>query len=287
MKKRIIIPLAVLAVAGAAATVAAFRPGSDLEAEFERRLADLMPRPEGQPLTEADIAHLPAPVQRYIRRSGALGKPPVTMVHTIFDTTLYSGPGRAGMSGPAHQVDVLDPPRRLFFMTTRMNGLPVSVLHDYKPEHAGMRVRAARLFDVVDRWGADFARIETVTFLNDLAIFAPSALAGPGFEWTAVDDRSAKVAYTAGPHTVTATLFFDEAGDLVDFASDDRADISAGGEPQQMRWTTPLSDFREIDGRRVPGRGEAIWHREEGPFTYGEFTIRDVTFNPVHDRDTP
>jgi hypothetical protein len=183
------------------------------------------------------------------------------------------------MSGLAHQIDVVDPPRRLFFMTTRMYGLPVAVLHDYTPEHAGMRARAARLFNVVDRWGADFARIESVTFLNDLSVFAPSALARPGFAWTPVDDRSAQVSYTVGPNTVTATLVFDEAGDLVDFASDDRADISAGGEAVRMRWTTPLSDFREIGGRRVPGRGEAIWHRPEGPFTYGTFAIRDVGFN--------
>lgn len=279
MNARILVPIAVLAAVGAAAAVVATRPGADLSAEFERRVAALRPGPEGAALTEADLAHLPAPVRRWIVRSGALGKPPVTMVHTVFDATLWSSPGSAGMSGLAHQVDVLDPPRRLYFMTTWMYGLPVAVLHDYAPESAGMRVRAARLFDVVDLGGRDFARIESVTFLNDLSVFAPSALAGPGFAWTAVDDRSARVRYTVGPHTVTATLFFDEAGNLVNFASDDRADVSAGGEPQRMCWTTPLSGFREIGGRRVPGRGEAIWHRPDGPFTYGTFTIRDVGFN--------
>lgn len=279
MRKRIVIPLAVLALAVVAAAAVALRPGASLSAEFERRLAGLAPGPEGPPLAESDIAHLPAPVRRWIVRSGALGRPPVTMVHTTFDATLYAAPGSAGMTGPAHQIDMLDPPRRLFFMTTRMNGLPVAVLHDYTPEHAGMRVRAARLLDVVDRWGLDFAPIESVTLLNDLSVFAPSALAGPAFEWTPIDDRSARVAYTVGPHTVAATLFFDAAGDLVDFASEDRADISVGGESERMRWTTPLRDHREIAGRRVPGRGEAIWHREDGAFTYGEFTIRDVSFN--------
>lgn len=281
MKARILVPLAILAAAGAAAAAVATRPGADLQAEFDRRIAQLQPGPESAPLTEADIAHLPAPVATWLRRAGALGKPPVTMVHTVFDATLWSAPGSPGMSGLAHQIDVLDPPRRLYFMTTRMYGLPVAVLHDYTPETAGMRVRLARLFDVVDLGGAEFARIETVTFLNDLCLFAPSALAGPGFEWTPVDERSARVRYTVGPNTVTATLFFDEAGDLVDFASDDRADVSGRGEPRRMRWTTPLSEHREIAGRRVPGRGEAIWHRPEGPFTYGTFAMRDVGFNRV------
>ncbi|TNC52511.1 hypothetical protein FHG66_02985 [Rubellimicrobium rubrum] len=279
MKTRILVSLAALATIGVATAALALRPGASLSAEFERRLATLEPGPEGPPLTQADLAHLPAPVQRWLRRAGVVGHPPATLVHTTFDATLYRAPGGAGMSGLAHQVDVLDPRRRLYFMTTWMNGLPVAVLHDYEPDMAGMQVRAARLVDVVNLSGADFARIETVTFLNDLCAFAPSALVRPEFAWTPIDDTRAAVAYTVGPHTVTATLVVNEAGDLVDFISDDRADVSADGSPKAMRWTTPLSEHRDLDGRRVPGRGEAIWHREDGPFTYGRFTVREVTFN--------
>jgi hypothetical protein len=282
MKKRILAPLAAVAATGlvaVAVAILASRPGANLTAEFQRRMATLQPAPEGAPVTEADIAHLPPPVQRWLRRAGTVGQPPVTLVHTTFDATLYQEPGGPGMSGLAHQIDVLDPPRRFYFMTTRMNGLPVAVLHDYAPESAGMRVRAARLFDVVNLSGQDFARIESVTFLNDLCVFAPSALVRPEFTWTAMDDTHAAVAYAIGLHTVSATLVFDEAGDLVDFSSDDRADVSAEGGPKAMRWTTPLRGHREFGDRRVPGQGEAIWHREDGPFTYGRFTVREVAFN--------
>lgn len=205
------------------------------------------------------------------------------MVHVTFDATLYKSPGSPGMSGPAHQIDVLYPPRRLFFMTTRMDGLPVAVLHDYTPKTAGMRVRAARLFEVVNRSGPDFARIETVTFLNDLCAYMPSALVRPEFAWTPIDDTHAAVTYKLGSNTVSANLVFNVEGDLVDFLSDDRADISGGGEPKRRRWTTPLSDYREFAGRRVPTRGEAIWLREDGPFTYGRFTVRDVSFNRLQE----
>jgi hypothetical protein len=279
MRKSIAIPLAALALAGAAVAALAMRPGADLAADFERRLAGLAPSAGGAPLTEDDLSHLPDPVQRYLRRAGALGKPPVGMVHTEFEATLHSAPGSPGMTGPAHQIDLIDPPRRLFFMTTWMKGLPVAVLHDYRPEAAMMRGRAARLVDVVDVSGPELARTETVTFLNDLCVFAPSTLVRPEFEWTPIDATHAAVAYTAGPHTVSATLVFDEEGDLVDFVSDDRGELQPDGSLRVQRWTTPLSGYREFEGRRVATRGEAIWHREAGPFTYGRFDVRRVTFD--------
>jgi hypothetical protein len=45
------------------------------------------------------------------------------------------------------------------------------------------------------------------------------------------------------------------------------------------RWSTPISDYRVIDGLRLPTHGEAVYARPEGPFTYGEFTIRSIEYD--------
>jgi hypothetical protein len=255
------------------------RPGADLRAEFERRRLSLKSGASAEILTEGDIAHLPSPVQKYIRRSGAIGLPRVTSVHTKFDTTLYSAPGSSGMSGPSHQIDIVDPPRRLFFMQTRMYGLPVAVLHDYDGDKATMRVRLARLFDVVSLSGPELSKAETVTVLNDLAAYAPSALTGPQFTWKAIDDAQAQVSFRNGPHVVSATLKFNGEGDLIDFYSSDRSELQGDGTLKILPWSTPLSDYREFQGRRAPAKGEAVYHREDGPFTYGQFAVTGVRYN--------
>jgi hypothetical protein len=255
------------------------RPGADLRAEFDRRRLSLSSGASPVVLTEADIAGLPAPVQKYIRRSGAVGKPRVTSVHTMFDATLFSAPGSAGMSGPAHQIDFVDPPRRLFFMQTRMYGLPVAVLHDYDGGKATMQVRLARLFNVVDLSGPELSKAETVTVLNDLAAYAPSALMGPQFVWKAIDDTQAAVAFRNGPHSVSATLKFNADGDLVGFFSSDRGELQKDGTLKLLPWSTPLSDYREFQGRRAPAKGEAVYHRPDGPFAYGWFAVTDIRFN--------
>jgi hypothetical protein len=272
-----IFALAILAVL--AAFILANRKGADLAAEYDARLLSLKPAVSVKPFSEQDMAHLPDPVKRYMHRSGAIGKPPIASVHVEFDTVLYRDPGSTGMKGPSHQIDIVDPPRRLFFMKTRMYGLPVAVLHDYDGDKATMRVRLAGLFDVANVGGKEISRTETVTVLNDLAAFAPSALVGPKFRWTAVDGTHADVAYTNGDYTVSARLTFNAEGDLIDFISNDRGELQKDGTLKVLPWSTPLSSFREFAGRRVPGKGEAIFHRETGPFTYGIFNVTNVTFN--------
>lgn len=255
------------------------QPGANLRAEYDARRLVLKSVPADAPITEQDIGRLPLPVQRYMVRSGSIGKPPVSSVHVTFDTVLYSDPGSAGMSGPSHQIDIIDPPRRLFFMETKMYGLPVAVLHDYNGDTATMRVRLARLFDVVNIGGPEMSKGETVTVLNDLALFAPFALIGPRFKWSAVDDTQADVTFTNGAYTVSARLTFNPEGDLVNFTSNDRGELQKDQSLKLLPWSTPASEFKDYEGRRVPGRGDAVYHRDTGPFTYGTFKVTNVTFN--------
>jgi hypothetical protein len=255
------------------------RPGADLLAEFNERRLSLPSGKDTGILTDKDIAHLPSLVQKYIQRSGAIGKPRIMSVHTVFAATLYSARGKPGMADPAHQIDIVDPLRRLFFMQTHINGLPVAVLHDYNGDKATMQVRVARLFDVVNLSGSELSKGETVTVLNDLAVYAPSALARPQFTWKEIDDTQADVSFQNGAYTVSATLTFNRAGDLIDFMSKDRGELQSDGTLKIFPWSTPLSHYQEFDGRRAPTKGKAVYHREDGPFTYGKFSVTDLKFN--------
>ena len=259
----------------------ASRRGSDLAADFEQgRIETLAQAAEPPPvLTEALIAPLPAPVQRYLRLSGALGKVQPRSVALRYEVEMFSKPGATGMRGPALQIDRFDLPRRLFFMKTRMAGLPVAVLHDYSAAQVSMRVRLASLFDVVNLQGEALARTETVTLLNDLCFFAPAWLIDARLTWTAIDDQHCAVSFTQGPHRVQAELDFNDAGELVNFHSDDRGALQKDGSLRLLPWSTPMCDYREFDGRRIATRGEAIWAYPEGDFVYGRLVVTQVQFD--------
>jgi hypothetical protein len=250
-------------------------------ARFEELVAaEFAARPDAPAptLTEDDLAALPLPVQRYVRATGAVGRPRPRSIRIEFDAVMRRKVGDPGMAATSVQYNFLDRPARLFFMTARMYGLPVHALHVYRLEQATFTVRVASLVNMVDQHGPEISRAETVTVLNDLCVFAPGALVDPRLAWQALDDRTAAVTFTNGPHEVSATLLFDDQDRLVDFWSDDRPD-SSSGRFIASRWSTPLGDHREIDGLRLPARGSTVYERPDGPFTYGEFTLRSIAFD--------
>ena len=42
-----------------------------------------------------------------------------------------------------------------------------------------------------------------------------------------------------------------------------------------------MEAFQDIDGRRMPTRGQAVWHPPDGEFAYADFTLlpQTVRFN--------
>jgi hypothetical protein len=180
----------------------------------------------------------------------------------------------------ADQTNFTDPPARSFQMRAWMFGVPITGLHRYVGDAATMTIRALSLVPVADAGGPDMTRAETVTLLNDMCVIAPGTLVDPRLRWTAIDAHRAGVSLTNAGHTVSAELVFDDAGDLVDFVSDDRSQAVPGQAPRIVRWSTPLSDFRTWGALRLPSRGEARWHPPEGAFAYIELELLDVTMGP-------
>ncbi|MEJ2541976.1 MAG: hypothetical protein P8188_18755 [Gemmatimonadota bacterium] len=250
--------------------------------EVDRRLADAPSR--AAVLTDDDLTHLPPPVQRYLRLTGVVGRPRAHHVRAAWRGRIRAGPDEPWMPFTAEQYNFVHEPARFFRMDARRAGLPVDVLHAFRDGTASMRVRLLSMIPVADARGPLMTRAETVTLLNDMALFVPSALADPelrdNLRWAAVDARTARVSYTVGPNEVGAVMTFNEEGELVDFVSDDRFAITPGdGDFVQWRWSTPVRDYRRFGAFRLMSRGEALWHAPEGPYAYIELELLELEVN--------
>jgi hypothetical protein len=206
-------------------------------------------------------------------------------MRVVMDANMYRKPGQAPMRARSVQYSFFGRPTRLFLMEARMFGLPVRALHVYRQAEATFTVRVASTLNMVDQRGPEISAAETVTVLNDLCLMAPGALVDPRLVWSLVDDRTVRVTFTNGPHAVSATLVFNDGDELVDFWSDDRPD-SGSGRFVPLRWSTPVSEYRDVDGQHLLHSGSAAYLRPEGRFTYGEFTVSSIRYDveqPIRD----
>jgi Family of unknown function (DUF6544) len=249
--------------------------------EFRRDAAAGLARPLAAPaVTESDIAALPAPLQRYLRTTGVVGHPRVQNYHLRFRGRIRSAPDAAWMPFVAEQHSFADEPTRLFFMRARMFGLPVFVFHRLADGHATMRVKIAGVVPIVDASGDEMDRSETVTLFNDMCLMAPGTLLDKHIVWEPVDSRTVRARFTNGTQTIAATLHFSDDGLLTNFVSDDRSRSSADGKIfTQLRFSTPVRDYRDFGEARLAAHGEARWLLPDGEFTYGEFDLVSASYN--------
>lgn len=255
-------------------------------AEYQRRVETALREPDqdaGPVVTEADLAHLPGPVAEHVRRSGAVGQPKVLSLHARIHGRIRAGATSRWMTYTGEQVNTYGPaPSRLFWMDAKMFGLPVDVLHVFVGRAASMRVKLCSLVQMVNVSGPDMDRAETVTLFNDMCILAPAALIDAPIVWEPIDDNHVRGIFTNGAQSVTADLLFHN-GDLVDFVSDDRMSTSHDGATfTPQRWSTPVSDYRDFDTRRLATRGEGRWHTTapRSQFAYLEYNLDEITYNP-------
>jgi len=226
-------------------------------------------------LTEADIQFLPFPVQKYMRYCGVIDKPKVKNMRIVFDGEMRDK-GKPFFKFNPVQYNFFDEPARLFFMKAKMYGTTVPGYHCYQNERATMQIKLLGLFNVVNIKGTEMNKAETVTVFNDMCLMAPAVLIDKRIEWTPIDSFSAKAIFTNGKNKITATLYFNEQGQLINFISDDRYAI---GDMKQYRFSTPVKEYSQMNGRNIWKYGETVWHYPEGEFVYGKFTLKSIEYN--------
>jgi hypothetical protein len=253
---------------------------SSFRSRFARDRDALLARPAHPtpPVTEADVAGLPPLMQAYLRRVGALGRPHVRNIRVVFDARMRSSATSPWMQSTATQYEFFDPPARLFYMNATRSGVPFDIYHRYVSTAATFQVRIAGLFSVVDKSGPVLTRAETVTLMNDIVVMAPAAVVDLPFTWKTVSERTLLATFTNAGNTVSATITFDAAGDLVGFLSNDRTQEDAKGS-RNVPWSTPISGYRDVDGVRIGALGDANWVEPGGEWTYGKFEIRAIAYN--------
>lgn len=231
---------------------------------------------ENSDLTEEDVSHLPDPVKKYLRFTGSVGQPKVNNFKVEFTGKIRKDGQSDWMPFTSQQNNFMQLPTRLFFMKAVMKNLPVAGYHCFKNGRASMDIRLFSLFKVQFQDGPEMDLSETVTFFNDMCCLAPATLIDKRIKWLEVDGNKINASFTNYDITVSAWLYFNEEGALINFISQDRYAADAG---KQLPWATPLKDYQQINGYKLMQNAETIYSYPDGDLCYGIFKLVSVKYN--------
>ena len=226
-------------------------------------------------ISENDIAQLPIPVQNYLKYVDVIGKAKISNAKAIFKGEMREK-GKDWFAFTSEQYNYFEDPTRLFFMKANFKGLPTQGYHRYKDRKASMDIKLLSIFPVVNINDPEMYKTETVTFFNDMCLFAPAALIDAKIEWETIDAHTVKATYSNIGAPISAILYFNAKGQLINFVSDDRMDVNS---KQTIPFSTPVHKYGKINGYNLPVVGDAVYHFPDGDFVYGKFYLQDVQYN--------
>jgi len=234
---------------------------------------------KNETLTEKDLQHLPAIVQKYIHCSGSVGKEKVLNFRAEFTGGIRSKSSEDFMPLKSVQYNFTDQPTRLFYIAAKKKGIPAKGIHIYKDQTAIMLIKILGLFTVVNARGKEMDQGETVTLFNDMCFMAPATLIDRNIEWKETNNLTVDAKFSNGNITVNATLFFNEEGMLVNFLSNDRFETIDGKTYLNYPWITPVTDYTNINGYRLPSAAKLIFRHPDEDLCYGEFNLKSIGYN--------
>jgi len=226
-------------------------------------------------LTEKDIEHLPLPVQKYLKYAGVINKEKVNSVKIIFDVEMREK-GKDWFKATSVQYNFFDEPTRLFYMKAKMFGLTVPGYHRYVEAKATMDIRLFGLIPIIKQSGEVMNKTETVTLFNDMCLMVPATLIDKRIQWEPIDSLTTKAIFTNRGISISAILYLNKDGQLINFISNDRIQVS---DMKQYPFSTPVYGYKNINGINVMSGGEAIWHYPDGEFAYGKFNLKTIEYN--------
>lgn len=234
------------------------------------------PPRDGAPVSEADLAPLPASARRYLRAMGVMGRPRDASFQLAWKGRFRTAVDSPWLRCDAWQRNAIGPVSRDFRMRLWAAGiLPVHGRDSYEDGHGRMLIRPLNLFTVARATGREFDIGELVTWLDDAILFAPSMLLAPKVRWLETDATSFDLDVEDRGVRVHGRVRLDDRGLPLYFVTHDRwcANPVDRGRLIRAQWRTPVDEWTETDGRMVPVRGRAIWNLPQGEFPYADLRV--------------
>jgi hypothetical protein len=236
-------------------------------------------RPGPDRFTPDQLAGLPAPVARYLRKVLPDGQPMLLNVQLQQRGTFLVSPPEGWRPFVAIHTATVAPAGFVWDARIRTGqGLDVCVLDAYVLGVGRMHASLAGIVSLADVHDtADLASGALMRWLAEAAWYPTALLPSQGVEWSALDDSTARAMLRDGPTTVTLDYHFG-ADSLVTRVYSAARGRDVHGRSVPTPWQGRWLRYERRAGLLVPVAGEVEWLLPAGAQPYWRGELQEVAF---------
>ena len=233
---------------------------------------------ENKIIDENDLKELPEPVKNWLRNSGAVGKPYISVGKVTQKAEMQMKPEQENwMSAAAIQFTTIDNPAFIWRVDVKMNSLLNFQGRDKFENGKGeMLIKMNSLINVVNERGEKLDEGTLQRYLGEMVWF-PSLALSPHITWEEISDTSAKATMTNKGTKGSGTFYFNAKGDVTKFSA-----LRFKGNEEEAKkqpWTMNISDYKTFEGIKVPAKMTSTWKLDEGDWTWLKLEVTDIKYN--------
>ncbi|WP_340152923.1 DUF6544 family protein [uncultured Marivirga sp.] len=229
-------------------------------------------------VTEKALADLPLIVQKWLTKSGIIGKKFISNVHLVQELQLKLKPEQANWNnGTAEQYFTVQPPAFNWNINAEMNSILRVVGRDEFVDGEGeMIIRLLSLIPVATAKNDE--KIDQASLQRYLAeiVWFPSASLSQYIKWETIDDYSARATMEYKGTKGSGEFHFDRNGNFEKFVAMRYQDIN---DANPTEWSVRATKIEEKNGIKIPVECEASWKVENARWTWLKLKITDIQYN--------
>lgn len=228
-------------------------------------------------VTEAELAQLPEPIQRWLTSAGVVDKPRVFSVRLRQRGGLRTAPSQSFMPAKAEQYFSVDPPGFIWQVQLPMaRVIPVSGRDSYLEGRGHMLIEMLALIPVVNARGPEIDQGVLLRYLAEM-VWYPSAALQPYITWTPLTEGSARATMSYRGVQASADFFIDAQGRFTSLQA--KRYMSDGDSTSLQDWKVEANAWQRFEGVELPALGSVSWQLREGEFTYYRWEITQLDYN--------
>jgi hypothetical protein len=226
-------------------------------------------------ITESHPAHIPPVVQKWLQRSGIIGKNLFQNAHIKQRGQMRTSPDGSWMPFTSEQHFTSEKPG--FFWTADVGSAFMNFKgrDKYTDGHGHMLIKAYSLVPVVNSSGAEIDQGTLLRFMAE-SVWLPNVALHPYITWEQLDSTRAKATMTYAGTTASGIFTFTPDGDMQSFDAKRYYDRKTGATLED--WHVEAKAFKSFNGIRIPSQSAVTWRLKDGDFHWLDMEIMDVKY---------